>query len=664
VANRHIVQERDIAGEGEREVQGGARGEVVSEIMKDIDPWRQLRDETFEALWNEFYRKWRGFWAPEDKNTKSERSRLISPLTAMAVDLTVAEIVESVLGREYLVDLPDDVDDAEKADMERARLLLTEDLREEGFDLQFPMTALNGALYGTGLMKIQILTRTRKELQRDPKTKKLVVIPHEEVHIRPVAVEPSQFVGDPTATNIDDMKGCAHEFPLGLHTIQQRQQDGIYYDDVDIGPYSAWTTNGMQRADTEAGDRKKKGDAALITEYYGLINTRLFLRAVAEGKGQEIPPEELLRVPRNSMTEVIATIANKTHLLRIIENPNATGERLFVAYQHESVPARFWGRGVAEKAANVQRAMDAEMRARIDSLAWSNTRMFAGDLTRLPPGTNLNAWPGKFWGTRGNPNEVIQELKFSGPDPSSFNHMADLERMGQQATGALDSIMSLRAGVRDETATGSAMSAAGFIKRSKRTMRNIEAFLNTLMRRIVHVKMKFDSERYPTDFKFQVKGTLGMMAREMEQQHLTQLLHNLGGDSPYAGLLLQAIVQHSSIPNREAIVKAIEAQINRKPTPEEEAARRATLLLPVAEFEKTQAETAKLLSEAGLKEAQTVTEMAEAADVPVQSQIKVVEVANDLEETRNQVRQLDLLEEKNDIERQKLKIQARKSNSK
>src|SRR5690606_950399 len=218
----------------------------------------------------------------------------------------------------------------------------------------------------------------------------------------------------------------------------------------------------------------------------------------------------------------------------------------------------------------------------------------------------------------------------------------------------LDSIMSLRAGVRDETATGSAMSAAGFIKRSKRTMRNIEAFLNTLMRRIVHVKMKFDSERYPTDFKFQVKGTLGMMAREMEQQHLTQLLHNLGGDSPYAGLLLQAIVQHSSIPNREAIVKAIEAQSTRKPKPEEEAARRATLLLPVAEFEKTQAETAKLVSEAGLKEAQTVTEMAEAADVPVQSQIKVVEVANDLEETRNQVRQLDLLEEKNDIERQKL----------
>src|SRR5690554_1517975 len=103
MANKDIVRERDVAADGEREVQGGARGEIVSDIMADIDQWRQLRDETFEALWNEFYRKWRGFWAPEDKNTKSERSRLISPLTSMAIDLTVAEIVESVLGREYLV---------------------------------------------------------------------------------------------------------------------------------------------------------------------------------------------------------------------------------------------------------------------------------------------------------------------------------------------------------------------------------------------------------------------------------------------------------------------------------------------------------------------------------------------------------------------------------
>ena len=658
MANTSIVREREAPGDGTgRKTMGGARGDLVSAIMSDIVPWRQLRDQVFESLWDEFYRKWRGFWAPEDKSTKAERSRLISPLTAMAVDLTVAEIVESVLGREYFVDLPDDVDDAEKADMDKVRIAICDDLHDEGFETHFPMAALNGSLYGTGLMKVQILTKKVAELVNGPEG--LKPVNREVVHIRPVAVEPAQFVPDPTAIDIDDMKGCAHEFPLSLHTIQQRQDDGIYYDDFTVGSYGAWNTNGLHRGDTEQPARKK-GDAAFITEYYGLVSKRTYLRAVAEANNSEVPPEVLLDVSHSEMIEVIATIANETHLLRVIENPNVTGERLFVGYQHEAVPGRFWGRGVAEKAANVQRAMDAEMRARIDSLSWSNTRMFAGDLTRMPPNTSLNAWPGKFWGTRGNPAEVIQEFKFTGPDPSSFQHMADLERMGQQATGALDSIMSLRGGVRDETATGSALSAAGFIKRSKRTMRNIEVFLSRLVRRMVHLKMKFDPERYPSDYKFQVKGTIGIMAREIEQQQLASMLQTLGADSPYSGIMLRAIVEQSSIGVRAGVLSAIDAQLNKQPTPEEQQAQQAQLQLPVAILEKTTAETAKLQAEAGLKTAQAQTEQVEASLTPGNQQLEVIKVMNDLEETGNQKTQLQLQADKNDIEREKLKLQSSK----
>jgi hypothetical protein len=290
--------------------------------------------------------------------------------------------------------------------------------------------------------------------------------------------------------------------------------------------------------------------------------------------------------------------------------------------------------------------------------------MFAGDLTRMPPGANLNAWPGKFWGTRGNPNDVIREFKVSGPDAAGFQHMADLERMGQQATGALDSIMSLRAGVRDETATGSALSAAGFIKRSKRTMRNIEAFLQKLIKRTLHLKMTFETEKYKADYDFQVKGTIGMMAREIEQQHLTTILQTLGADSPYSGLLLKAIVEQSSIGVREGVVKGIEAQMNKQPSPEEEAARRAALLAPVYEVEKLQAEIAKLKAEAGLRGAEIEQVQQETSMGPVDAQVKIIGVANDLEETRNQQRQLDLQADKNDIERLKIKEQAKNKGSK
>jgi hypothetical protein len=451
------------------------------------------------------------------------------------------------------------------------------------------------------------------------------------------------------------MKGCAHEFQLPLHTLQEKQARGMYYDDVKIGPWKARKLN-PNRGDTEDGNMRDQGDVALLTEYYGKITTRSYLAAVAEGNGTQLPDEMIQAIPETDMTEVIATVANETHLLRVIETPLITGERLMVAYQHETVPNRFHGRGVAEKGSNVQRAMDAEMRARIDSLAWSNNPMFAGDLTRLPPNSNLSAWPGKFWGTRGNPGEVIQEFKISGPDQTSFAHIQDLERMGQQATGALDS-PGLRQGMRDETATGSALAASSFIKRSKRTMFNIEGFMTKLVRRVLHLKMQFEPTRYQNDYEFQVKGSIGIMAREIEAQFMVNLLSIIGGDSPASMPMIRAIFEHSGSPVKSDVLAALKAIEEKQPSPEEQAAQRAALQLPVEEVRKTKAETARILAEAGLKDAQEDKAREETEHLDASQGLEAIKVANDLHETANQGRQLDLLAEKNEIEREKIQVQ-------
>jgi hypothetical protein len=448
MANRHIVREREVAGgAASKEVQGGARGKIVSDIMGKIQPWRKLRDGDYEQIWTEYYAKWRGFWMPEHKSYKTERSKLISPLTSVSIDLTTAEIIEAVLGREYWVDLPDDIDDADTSDVERARALLTEDLRQEGFINEFASAVLNGSLYGNGILKIQINTRIKKVVERK-KNGDLRATETEVVQVKPVAVGPGNFVADPATPDIDDMHGCAHEFMMPLHTLFRRQAENTYYNDVTIGAYNAKLLN-QDRGDTPQGNRKDQGQAAYITEYYGLIPRKLFQAVQAEDQGTPLSNRIFNSMPDSDLVEVIATIANETHLMRVIENPNPTGERLIVAYQHETVPGRFYGRGVAEKGASIQRAMDAEMRGRIDALAWANNPMFAFDLTRMPPGSNMNAWPGKGWGTRGNPDEVIKEFRISGPGQDTFGHMQELERMGQQATGALDTA-GLRSGVRDE----------------------------------------------------------------------------------------------------------------------------------------------------------------------------------------------------------------------
>ena len=54
MANSQIVRERKVAGgDDSRDLQGGARGTVVGDVMGDITPWRVLRDGQFEALYDE-----------------------------------------------------------------------------------------------------------------------------------------------------------------------------------------------------------------------------------------------------------------------------------------------------------------------------------------------------------------------------------------------------------------------------------------------------------------------------------------------------------------------------------------------------------------------------------------------------------------------------------
>lgn len=653
-----IVKERETQGGDEAKVpmQGGARGRVVSTIMGRVEPWRKLRDGDFEEVWDEYYAKWRGFWMPQHKSYKTERSKLISPLTSMSIDLTAAEIIEAVLGREYWIDLPDDYQDENKdsTDVEAARKILIEDLREEGFINEFAKAVINGCVYGNGIIKIQINTKYKNRPRRNDKGE-LKVEREEVVQIKPVSIEPGTFVCDPATSDIDDMVGCAHEFLMPLHLLANRQSEGIYYNDVKIGPYNARTLN-PNRGDTEEGNRKDKGDASLITEYYGVIPRREFLAVQAEDGGTPMSEEAFSAMPEHDTVEVIATIANEGVLLRLIENPLITGERLMVAYQHELVPGRFWGRGVAEKGANVQRAMDAEMRGRIDALAWSNMPMFAFDLTRMPPGSNLNAWPGKGWGTRGNPNEVIREFKVSGPDQNSYAHMQELERMGQQATGALDT-QGLRSGVRDETATGSALAASSFIKRSKRTMFNIEGMLNRLVRRVAHLKMQYEPQRYPQDYDFRVRGTLGMMAREIEQNFMVNLLSVIGPDSPASMPVIRAIFEHSGSPVKTEVLQALKALEEKEPTPEEQAAQAAQLQIPVKQVQKLDAEIAKLIGEAEKKEAESEKIDKEVSMMDQEAELNRIDKVIDLEQVEQNAEQLDIQREEKELQREQLELQ-------
>ena len=637
--------------------QSKPSSELVSWVMAFVQRNRASRDSAYKARWDEYYRVWRGRWSPESRTRMSERSRLVSPATQTAIDIKMADIIDAVLSREAWFDIPDDVADADKNDAIIARDRLREDLYKDGIVDFLAEVLLNGALYGQ--LSAKIVTDVKQEAQAMRVGGRLVRGYIERAAIYPVAMEPGQLVWDMSGpTKADRMLGLAHEFHLGLHTIRERQANGVYLaGDVGPGPMD-------QKASTERGEvgdpAVQQEDAAFISEYHGLVPKRMLAVARA-GKRDEAMNIFLEAVPEYDMVEAIVTIANEGQLLRAIPNPSVMDDRAIVSEQYDKVPNRFQGRSDAEKAYNSQKGLDTELRARADALAWINNPMMAGDMTRMAPKQDLNVWPGKFFGTRGNPGEILTEFRFGDVNASTFQQTAEYERMVAQSTGAHDST-TLRAGVRDESSMGSGIAASGMVKRSKRTVFQIETFLNTLLRRIMWRKMQFDPQRYPTDFEFQVKGTIGILAREVEMAHLTHMLQYAPEGSPPQLVLFKSLFEMSASPNKAEMVAAVDAMMQPDPQKQRLAALQQQLVFAEqqAKINKLNAEAALAVAKAGGEDAGKIVKMIEAqlaADDQrlehIRTLIEAQFAAVAMKQTQQEDRDLDIKQQKLEIDRLK-----------
>ena len=251
-------------------------------------------------------------------------------------------------------------------------------------------------------------------------------------------------------------------------------------------------------------------------------------------------------------------------------------DRPVVAFPWDVVPGRFWGRGICEKGYNAQKALDTEMRARIDALALTVHPMLAVDASRLPRGAKMEIRPGKTILTNGNPAEILQPFKFGSLDGNTFNQASALQQMVQMATGAIDAAGIPGSINGDSTAAGISMSLGAIIKRHKRTLINFqEAFLLPFVEKAAYRYMQFDPELYPVqDYKFVASSSLGIIAREYEVTQLVQLLQTMSPDTPMYPMLIESIVDNMNLSNREELIESLR-QANQPDPQEAEMAQQA-----------------------------------------------------------------------------------------
>jgi hypothetical protein len=596
--------------------------ELAAFVVQHCDRWRDSRDENYLEDWKEYERIFRGVWASEDRTRESERSRLISPATQQAVETRHAEIMEAIFGNGEFFDIKDDIMDynGNPMDVQAIRALLMEDLTANKIRKSVDQIELMAEIYGTGIGEIMVKTETEYVPSTQPipgSTQAAYGVTEKEyfcVKINPV--NPKNFLIDPNATSIEDAMGVAVEKFVSIHKVVEGMERGIYRK-VDIGPAGNDDDLEVTQEVVQYQDDKVK----LLT-YYGLV-PREYLDEL-ENDGDEVVdlfPESSTADTYSDLVEAIVVIANDGLLLKAERNPYMMKDRPVVAYQDDTVPNRFWGRGTVEKAYNMQKAIDAQLRSHLDSLALTTAPMIAMDATRLPRGAKFEVRPGKAILTNGNPAEIMMPFKFGQTSPESAATARDFERMLLMATGTLDSQGMVTQATRDSSGAGMSMAVSGIIKKYKRTLTNFqEDFMVPLIKKVAFRYMQFDPERYPSvDMKFIPTATLGIMAREYEQQQLIGLLQTLGPDTPVLPIILKGIIANSSLSNRAEMEQALTQMSQPNPEQQQQAQMAAQM-----QMEQAQATTQSLQARAMRDQAEAQKTVVETQLLPEELKAKVI----------------------------------------
>jgi len=585
-------QREAVPGKENKDELEELRAWVIGRVRK----WRDHRRQNYEPAWDQYERIWRGLWANEDKGRKSEKSTLVTPATAEAVENIVAEVEEALFGRGDFFDIKAQIEDPAllKQITDQNKNYLKEDLSSQNFTPNIGEALINAAVYGSGIGEIFVDTFIKRDIvfavqqamagMEQPEAPTMQV-EEKEVHFSYLqSVNPRNFLIEPTARTVDSALGVAVEEYVGAHVVKMGQKKGLYRE-VDVK---------TSAGDMELGaDRQIENeyvyDKVHIIRYYGLVPSHLLPKDDEDGAdegGEEVvdlfakeAPGEKAAEPSaagetaksgeksvepvdSEMVEAQVFIANESVVIKAGESPYVMKDRPVVAFPWDIVPGRFWGRGVCEKGLVPQKVLDAELRSRIDALAFTNAPMMAMDASRLPRGFQLTVKPGKSILTNGDPKTILNPMNFGQLDATTFQHSQQLDQMIQRATGSLD-VIALASRGGDARPGAVSMMLSGIVKRHKRTLMNfVDRFFVPCLRKMLWRNMQFNPERYtPVNFTFIASSTMGILQREYENQILVQLLQSMQPESKEYKILLMGIISNTGLSNRLELMKMLSESI-------------------------------------------------------------------------------------------------------
>jgi len=415
---------------------------------------------------------------------------------------------------------------------------------------------LMAEIYGTGIGEIligseKVYTPTTQQLSATQNV--FGVQESDRVTIKLNPINPKNFLFDPNGTSVDDCMGVAIERYTSIHKIAKGIKDGIYRK-VDIE--SSYKTDELEPTKELTTFQDEK---VLLLTYYGLAPSAYF---EDDEEDVSLLDKDYLKSDSGAdlddeyadMVESIIVICNG-ELLKAEKSPYMMKDRPVISYQDDTVPNRLLGRGTAEKAANMQAAIDAQMNA-----------------------------------------------------------------------------------------GGLAPAVSGIIKKYKRTLVNFqEDFLIPFINKCAWRRMQFDPERYPSvDVTFIPTATLGIIAREYEQEQLAFLIQTLGGNSPITPILMKGVLKNSSLSNREAMMQELDKASQPNPEQQQMEQQKVQMEMALMQAQITEIQSRGQANQANaqktMQEAQLMPQTVGADIQKVQAQMQLAQIQADAQMRQEQTR--------------------------
>jgi len=534
---------------------------VVEHINKKFEDWRSARS-TLEEYWIMWYRAWRCIQTREDAQRKSEKSQIKIPATKEAVN-NAADALFDILfaNRPYFriapqfVDLtgvaPEiaakELDDRAKRAELIGKYIAYLHMREK-YPSKVREAIIEMCIYGTVIGRIvarpvvnKALKKTRIEqpikdddgnildmFQTDDVQKFEQRVVHPALQHIPI----ENCYVDPASTTIDDGEGLIIRSWVKDFKLRQLLKDGV----IDVLPGEHVTPEFDEIRERKLNyfglDIFTRDNDVELFEYWGWMEAEMLDKVGFKDYDKDV-----------GGAEICAIVANKRWLLKLVKNPNYSGERPFVKAVFEKVPGEFYGIGIAEISQGPQAALDATVRSRMDNKALSINQMMGLNVDNFLPGQNLKTYPGKTFLFRGSPKDNLMPLVMPDITSGSYQESNEYERYIQSAHGISRMVGGMPAKRGEQTATEISMLMGGANTRLKVLVKTFEDdFVASALKwytRIILQHMEdtemftiFDSQngqvRYETitpediagDFDFVPQGTTAINSQQEIQQRI------------------------------------------------------------------------------------------------------------------------------------------------